>query len=55
MALDLEEYLLNFLKYIKSPGELTKFAAPIITSSFFLDSYPPNAYYKSTSFNNLEF
>ncbi len=26
VAVDLAEHLLNFLKYIKSPGELTEFA-----------------------------
>jgi hypothetical protein len=48
VALDLEEHLSNFLKHIKSPSELTEFAAPVIASSLFLDSYPPNTHRKSS-------
>jgi hypothetical protein len=43
---DLGEYLSNFIKYIKSPNKLTKFAVPIIASSFLLDNYPPDNYCK---------
>jgi len=41
---NLVEYLLNFLKYIKSTNELTEFIVLITASSLFLDSYPPKAY-----------
>ena len=45
--LDLDEHLMNFLKHIKSPRELIDFAAPVIASSFLLDSYPPDSHRKS--------
>ena len=43
---DLDKHLFTFLSNIKSPHELTKFAVPIIASSFLLDSYPLNIYGK---------
>ncbi|RSL43697.1 hypothetical protein CEP54_014972 [Fusarium duplospermum] len=44
-AIDLSGHLSTFLAYIKSPIELTSFAAPVIASSFFLDNYPPGAHH----------
>jgi hypothetical protein len=44
--INLDKYLTNFLKHITSLRELIRFVAPIITSSFLLDSYPPDSYYK---------
>jgi hypothetical protein len=46
VAPNLVEYLLNFLKYIKSTNKLTEFIVPITASSLFLDSYPPKVYSK---------
>ena len=46
IALNLAEHLSNFLKYIKSTNELTKFAVLITASSLFLDNYPPKAHSK---------
>jgi len=46
VPLNLDKYLLNFLKYIKSPNKLIEFAVLIIASNIFLDSYPPKAYNK---------
>lgn len=43
VAPDLRQHLSNFLKFIRSPRELIDFAVPMIASSFFLDSYPPDA------------
>ena len=48
-AIDLPDHLSTFLAYIKSPVELTTFAAPMIASSFFLDNYPPGAHCKFNS------
>ncbi|EXK83413.1 hypothetical protein FOQG_12275 [Fusarium oxysporum f. sp. raphani 54005] len=45
VAIDLEDHLSSFLAHIKSPTELTTFAAPITASSFFLDTYPPDSHY----------
>ncbi|KAI9767350.1 MAG: hypothetical protein M1840_005759 [Geoglossum simile] len=42
IAADLQEHLFNFLKHIKLPIKLIEFAAPMIASSFLLDSYPPD-------------
>jgi len=39
---DLNKHLSNFLLNIRSSHELTKFAVPVIASSFLLDSYPPD-------------
>ncbi|OCK88977.1 uncharacterized protein K441DRAFT_586038, partial [Cenococcum geophilum 1.58] len=41
---NLVEYLLNFLKYVKSTNKLIEFIVLITASSLFLDSYPPKAY-----------
>jgi len=46
MPLNLNKYLLNFLKYIKSPNKLMEFTVLIIAFSIFLDSYPPKVYSK---------
>ena len=46
IAFNLAEYLLNFLKHIKSTNELIKFTVPITAFSFFLDNYPPKAHSK---------
>jgi hypothetical protein len=46
VAPNLAEYLLNFLKHIKSTNELTEFIVLITASSLFLDSYPPKAHSK---------
>jgi hypothetical protein len=43
---DIKDHLSNFLKHIKSPSELASFAAPIVGSSFLLDSYPPGSHRK---------
>ncbi|XTI84577.1 hypothetical protein V2W45_1465627 [Cenococcum geophilum] len=43
---NLVEYLLNFLKYVKSTNKLIEFIVLITASSLFLDSYPPKAYSK---------
>ncbi|KAI1541065.1 Patatin [Pyrenophora tritici-repentis] len=40
---DLKQHLSNFVRLVKSPRELIDFAAPMIASSLFLDSYPPDA------------
>jgi hypothetical protein len=44
IAPDMHEHLSNFLKYITSAHQLKDFAAPMIASSLFLDSYPPDAH-----------
>lgn len=44
---DLERHLSNVVQLVKSPRELIDFAAPMIASSLFLDSYPPDAPSKS--------
>jgi hypothetical protein len=44
---DLKKHLSNFLRLVRSPRELIDFAAPMIASSLFLDSYPPDAPSKS--------
>jgi len=44
MSTDFAEHLSNLLKYVKSPADLTRFAAPTIASSLVLDSYPPGAH-----------
>ena len=49
VAVNLEEHLSNFLKYIKSTDKLIDFAAPIIASSLLLDNYPPDAHCKFSS------
>lgn len=49
IATDLQEHLSNFLKHIKSPIELIEFAAPMIASSFLLDSYLPDIHNKCNS------
>ncbi len=41
-ALDLKVHLTNFLTKINNIGELKSFAVPLIASSLFLDSYPPD-------------
>jgi hypothetical protein len=46
LASDVEEHITNLLIHIKSAGELTKFAAPIIASSILFDTYPPNSHRK---------
>ena len=50
VAPDLDGHLLTFLKHVRTPVELKKFAVPVIASSFLLDNYPPDAHGKSTSF-----
>jgi hypothetical protein len=55
VAPDLEEHSSNFLKHIKSLKELTGFAAPMLASSFFLDSYPPDAHRKLLNSITLTF
>lgn len=50
VAPDLREHLLTFLKHVRTPSQLTKFAVPIIASSFLLDNYPPGAHSKSDPF-----
>ncbi|KAH9905226.1 FabD/lysophospholipase-like protein [Xylariomycetidae sp. FL2044] len=47
VALDLEQHISTLLTYVKTPAELTEFAAPTIASSLFLDSYPPGAHHFS--------
>ena len=43
-VLDLKEYFLNFLKYIKILNKLTQFAVLIIILSLLLNNYTPNSY-----------
>lgn len=43
VASDLKEHLSNLVQLVKSPRELIDIAAPMIASSLFLDSYPPDA------------
>jgi len=50
---NLAEYLLNFLKYVKSTNELIEFAVPITASSLFLDSYPLKTHSKYYSTRKL--
>ncbi|EXJ56219.1 uncharacterized protein A1O5_12675 [Cladophialophora psammophila CBS 110553] len=44
VASDLGEHLSTFLKHIRKPIDLMEFGAPMIASSFLLDSYPPGAH-----------
>jgi hypothetical protein len=46
-ASDLRKHLVNFLRQCGTPQDVTGFAAPIIASSFLLDSYPPDCHCKS--------
>lgn len=46
VAVELDKHLSNFLKQITSPDQLTHFAAPMVASALFLDSYPPGAHGK---------
>ena len=46
IPLNLDKYLLNFLKYIKSPNKLIEFIVLIIASNIFLNSYLPKVYSK---------
>lgn len=46
-ASDLRKHLVNFLSLCGTPQDVTSFAAPIIASSFLLDSYPPGCHRKS--------
>lgn len=47
LASDLKKHLMNFLRQCETPQVVTGFAAPIIASSFLLDSYPPGCHRKS--------
>jgi hypothetical protein len=44
VALDLEKHLFNFVRQVSSSEQLMDFAAPMVASSLFLDSYPPDAH-----------
>lgn len=44
VAVDLDEHLSNFMAHIHSIEELTNLAAPVLASSFMLDSYPPDCH-----------
>jgi hypothetical protein len=46
---EMDRNLSRFLKHIRTPRELTKFAIPIIASSLFLNAYPPDMHGKSAS------
>lgn len=46
-ASGLRKHLVNFLRLCETPQDVTGFAAPIIASSFLLDSYPPGCHCKS--------
>ncbi len=46
VARNLQNHLVDFLHNIKTPQKLLEFAIPIITSSFLLDSYPPDMHCK---------
>jgi hypothetical protein len=43
---EMDQNLSRFLKHIRSPRELTKFAIPVIASSLFLNAYPPDMHGK---------
>lgn len=43
VAPDMVIHLSNFIKRIRTPRELFEYAIPMVASSFFLDSYPPDA------------
>lgn len=43
VASDLKQHLSNLVQLVESPRELIDVAAPMIASSLFLDSYPPDA------------
>ncbi len=45
----LDQHLLSFLSRVKTTEEVTKFAVPIIASTFFLDNYPPDMHRKPSS------
>lgn len=47
-ASDLAKHLANILRHCGTPQDVTGFAAPIIASSFLLDSYPPDCHGKSS-------
>jgi hypothetical protein len=42
ISAEIEKHLSRFLKYIRSPQELTEFAIPVIASSLLLNAYPPD-------------
>lgn len=44
VAPELQEHLSSFLAHIRSLADLMTFAAPFIASTFFIDSYPPDAH-----------
>lgn len=46
VAKDLDQHFSTFLQYIKSPGELVDFAAPVLGSSLLLDNYLPENHCK---------
>lgn len=46
----LDEHLSNFLAQITSSSQLIEFAAPMVASALFLDSYPPGAHGKLWSY-----
>lgn len=49
VAPQLDEHLSNFLTQITSSSQLFEFAAPMVASALFLDSYPPGAHGKWAS------
>jgi len=55
---NIAEYLLNFLKYIKSANELTEFTVLMTVFSLFLDSYLPkihSKYYPTRKLSHTNF
>jgi hypothetical protein len=44
ILVDLDEHLLSFLKTIQTFYDLINFIAPMIASTFLLDSYPSGTY-----------
>ncbi|KIW28854.1 uncharacterized protein PV07_04717 [Cladophialophora immunda] len=43
-ALDLKTHLENLIRHCGTPEDLINFAAPVVASSFLLDSYPPDCH-----------
>lgn len=53
VAPDLALHLRTLVGATKSASDLASFAAPVVASSFLLDSYPPGAHCKSALFHRL--
>lgn len=42
VSTEIDRHLARFLKHVRTPQELVKFAIPVIGSSFLLNAYPPD-------------